>query len=102
MRKTRYRGNTPEDHAAANEHVERKQRLGISWKKDWINSESSAEAAREISALLDRPPATPDAETRIMCRAVRSRGHLHDIEALQQEKHRVLRSRRIDYVGGRQ
>jgi hypothetical protein len=90
-----YRGNTPEDHAAASEHVERKKGppVGYSWKREWPTSESSAELARQIAEELDRPPATDDAEKLHMCRAIHARNHHHDIEALQREKLRVLKCR---------
>jgi hypothetical protein len=49
---------------------------------------------QEIIKQLNLPPVTEEAELQSMCRAIRKRGHLHDVEQLQQEKQRVLKSRR--------
>jgi hypothetical protein len=100
-----YLGNSPEDRAAASEHAAKRRSplFGRSSenKNDWTTIGASAELAQQIAEALDKPPAILDAETQIMCHAVRSRNHVHDVEQLQQEKHRVLRSRRINFIGGR-
>jgi hypothetical protein len=96
-RRNRYQGGTPEDEAALNEHAERKRSpmLGKSSanKNGWMSIGAAAELAQQIAEELDKPPVTDDAEKLHMGRAIRSRNHVHDIEALQREKLRVLKCR---------
>jgi hypothetical protein len=53
-----------------------------------------AEHARRRKEPRWETPPTPDAELLGTCRAIRARGHIHDLDEVLREKGRVLVSRR--------